>query len=68
MAIKNIEQQFKQTNMQLNQFETHNQINLKTNTNPLLLRLYKVNSKLKNITIFLDASILPLFIVQSVFF
>lgn len=68
MAIKNIEQQFKQTNMQLNQFETYNQLNLKTNTNPLLLMLYKVNSKLKSITVFLDASILLLFAVQTIFF
>lgn len=68
MAIKNIEQQFKQTNVQLNQFKTHNLLNLKTNTNPLLLMLYKVNSKLKNIAVFLDASILLLFAVQSIFF
>ena len=68
MAIKNIEQQFKQTNMRLNQFETHNQINLKTNTNPLLLMLYKVNSKLESITAFLDVLILPLFIVQTLVF
>ena len=68
MAIKNIEQQFKQTNMQLNQFKTHNQINLKTNTNPLLLMLYKVNSKLESITAFLDVLIFPLFIVQVLCF
>lgn len=68
MAIKNVEQQFKQTNMQLNQVKTHNQINLKTNTNSLLLMLYKINSKLESITAFLDVSILPLFGVQTIFF
>lgn len=44
MAIKNIEQQFKQTNIGFNRFHDCKQVSLKPITNPLSLTFYKINS------------------------
>ena len=44
MAIKNIEQQFKQTNIGFNRFHDCKQVSLKPMTNPLSLMFYKINS------------------------
>lgn len=53
MAIKNIEQQFKQANIGFNRFHDCRQVNLKPITNPLSLMFYKINSYLENVIVVL---------------
>lgn len=64
MAIKNIEQQFKQTNIGFNRFHDCKQVNLKPITNPLSLMFYKINSYFENAAVILIFFEFLLFVAQ----
>lgn len=64
MAIKNIEQQFKQANIGFNRFHDCRQVNLKPITNPLSLMFYKINSYFENTAVILIFFEFLLFVAQ----
>ena len=64
MAIKNVVQQFKQTNIGFNRFHDCRQVNLKSITNPLSLMFYKINSYFENAAVILIFFEFLLFVAQ----
>lgn len=64
MVIKNIEQQFKQTNIGFNRFHDCKQVNLKPITNPLSLMFYKINSYFESAAVILIFFEFLLFVAQ----